>query len=172
MICCRGTATQAMAAMREMMQRLRLTVNEEKTRQCSVWDEGIDFLGYTIERCYSPKTGEVYIGTKPSKKKIVRLCREISELTERRWLFIDTGTQVGRINRRLRGWSNYFCLGPVSNAYGAVDPHTANRLRQWLRRKHKVPGRGTARYPDKYLYRKLQLIRLQERRRNFPWAKA
>jgi hypothetical protein len=38
-ICCRGTATQAMVAMREMMQRLRLTVNEHKTRQCRAWDE-------------------------------------------------------------------------------------------------------------------------------------
>ncbi len=171
-ICCRGTATQAMAAMREMMRRLRLTVNEEKTRQCRVWDESIDFLGYTIGRCHSPKTGKVYIGTKPSKKKIKRLCREISELTERRWLLIDTGAQVGRLNRRLRGWSNYFCLGPVSKAYRAVDQHTASRLRQWLRRKHKVRGRGTARYPDEYLYQELNLVRLQERTRNFSWAKA
>jgi RNA-directed DNA polymerase len=171
-ICCRGTAKQAMAAMRQMMRGLRLAVNEEKTRQCSVWDEAIDFLGYTIGRCYSPKTGKVYIGTKPSKTKIERLCREISELTEPRWLLIDTAEQVARINRRLRGWSNYFCLGPVSKAYHAVDRHTAGRLRQWLRRKHKVQGRGTARYPDEYLYQDLKLVRLQERTRNFAWAKA
>jgi hypothetical protein len=57
-ICCRGTATQVMTAMREMMQRLRLTVNEERTRQCRVWDEGIDSPGYTIGRCHSPKTGK------------------------------------------------------------------------------------------------------------------
>ena len=171
-ICCRGTATQAMAAMREMMRRLRLTVNEEKTRQCRVWDEAIDFLGYTIGRCYSPKTGKVYIGTTPSKQKIARLCREISELTEPRWLLIDTEVQVGRINRRLRGWSNYFCLGPVSKAYRAVDQHTASRLRQWLRRKHQVQGRGTARFPDTYLYQTLNLIRLTERTRNFAWATA
>ena len=171
-ICCRGTAKQAMAAMRQMMRTLRLTVNEEKTRQGSVWDEAIDFLGYTIGRCYSPKTGKVYIGTKPSRQKIERLCREISELTKPRWLLIDTGEQVARINRRLRGWSNYFCLGPVSKAYHAVDRHTASRLRQWLRRKHKVQGRGTARYPDEYLYQKLKLYRLQEQTRNFAWAKA
>jgi len=171
-ICCRGTAKQAMAAMRQMMRTLRLTVNEEKTRQCRVWDEAIDFLGYTIGRCYSPKTGKVYIGTKPSKEKIERLCREISELTEPRWLLIDTGEQVARINRRLRGWSNYFCLGPVSKACHAVDRHTASRLRRWLRRKHKVQGRGTARYPDEYLYQELKLVRLQERTRNFAWATA
>ncbi len=171
-ICCRGTAKQAMAAMREMMRALRLTVNEQKTRQCCVWDEPFDFLGYTIGRCYSPKTGKVYIGTKPSRKTIERLCREISELTKPRWLLIDTEVQVARINRKLRGWSNYFCLGPVSKAYHAVDRHTAGRLRRWLRTKHKVRGRGTARYPDEYLYEQLKLIRLQERTRSFPWAKA
>jgi group II intron reverse transcriptase/maturase len=171
-ICCRGTATHAMAAMREMMGRLKLTVNEEKTRQCRVGDEAIDFLGYTIGRCYSPKTGKVYIGTTPSRKKIQRLCREISELTEPRWLLIDTEVQVGRLNRRLRGWANYFCLGPVSKAYRAVDRHTASRLRQWLRRKHQVQSRGTARFPDAYLYQTLNLVRLTERTRNFAWANA
>ena len=171
-ICCRGTATQAMAAMREMMQRLRLTVNEHKTRQCRVWDEALDFLGYTIGRCYSLKTGKVYIGTKPSKKRISRICGEISELTEPRWRFIDAELQVGRINRKLEGWSNYFRLGPVSKAYRAVDRHTAQRLRQWLRKKHKVRGRGTARYPDECLYQKLNLVRLQDKTRNFTWATA
>lgn len=171
-ICCRGTATQAMVAMREMMRRLRLTVNEEKTRECRVWDEAIDFLGYTIGRCYSPKTGKVYLGTTPSKQTISRVCREISELTAPRWLLIDTEVQVGRINRRLRGWANYFCLGPVSKAYRAVDRHTAQRLRQWLRRKHQHQGRGTARYPDAYLYDRLKLIRLAVRTHNFPWATA
>ena len=171
-ICCRGTATQAMAAMREMMQRLRLTVNEQKTRECRVWDEAFDFLGYTIGRCYSPKTGKVYIGTKPSKKRIKRICDEISELTARRWLLIDTELQVGRINRMLRGWSNYFRLGPVSNAYRAVDQHTAQRLRQWLGKKHTVRDGRMARYPNQYLYREWKLIRLQVRTRDFTWAKA
>jgi group II intron reverse transcriptase/maturase len=171
-ICCRGTADQAMAAMREMMHRLRLTVNEHKTRQCRVWDESFEFLGYTIGRCYSPKTGKVYIGTKPSQKNISRLCGEISELTKPRWGFIDSEEQVGRINRKLAGWSNYFRLGPVSTAYRAVDQHTAQRLRQWLCKKHKVQGLGITRYPDAYLYRKLNLIRLEVWTRNFTWAKA
>src|SRR2546422_10030045 len=33
-ICCRGSAKQAMAAMRDMMAKLKLTVNEKKTRLC------------------------------------------------------------------------------------------------------------------------------------------
>ena len=61
-ICCRGTADEAMAAMRTMMSKLRLTVNETKTRLCRVPEETFDFLGYTIGRCYSPQTGRAYSG--------------------------------------------------------------------------------------------------------------
>lgn len=171
-ICCRGSAEEAMAAMRQMMERLRLTVNESKTRLCRVPEDSVDFLGYTIGRCWSPKTGRAYIGTRPSKARVQRLCREISELTRRRWLLLDTEDRVERLNRLLVGWSNYFCLGPVSKAYRSVDRHARRRLRQWLCRKHKVPGRGTARFPDEYLDRNLGLVRLEARTSSFPWATA
>jgi len=73
-ICCRGTAAQAMAAMREMMHRLRLTVNEQKTRQCRVWDESFEFLGYTIGRCYSPQTGRAILAPSRSEETIAPVC--------------------------------------------------------------------------------------------------
>jgi len=169
-ICCRGTADQAMTAMRAIMGKLRLTVNEQKTRQCRVPDESFDFLGYTIGRCYSPQTGRAYIGTRPSQKKITRLCREISEMTSRRWTLLPVEDRVARLNRKLLGWSNYFCLGPVSKAYAAVDNHVCRRLRQWLCAKHKVPGQGTSRFPDDYLHQTLGLVKLPERTRSFSWV--
>ncbi len=43
-ICCRGNAEQAMTAMRAIMQKLKLTVNEEKTHVCHVPQESFDFL--------------------------------------------------------------------------------------------------------------------------------
>jgi hypothetical protein len=49
-ICCRGTADEAMTTMRTMMSKLRLTVNETKTRRRRVPEETFDFLGYTIGR--------------------------------------------------------------------------------------------------------------------------
>jgi RNA-directed DNA polymerase len=171
-ICCRGTALEAMTAMRGMMSKLRLTVNETKTRLCRVPEETFDFLGYTIGRCWSPKTGRSYIGTKPSAKKIDRLKREISDQTSRRWFWMDVEDRVARLNRILLGWSNYFCLGPVSASYRAIDRHARDRLRQWLRRKHKLKSRGTSRFPDQYLHDVLGLVRLSDRPKTFPWAKA
>lgn len=171
-ICCRGTADEAMATMRGMMSKLRLTVNEQKTRLCRVPEETFDFLGYTIGRCWSPRTGKSYVGTRPSAKKIDRLKREISDQTSRSWFWTDVDDRVERLNRMLLGWSNYFCLGPVSPAYRAVDRHARHRLRQWLRRKHKLRSRGTSRFPDQYLHDVLGLVRLSDRPRSFPWAKA
>ena len=171
-ICCRGSGEEAMAVMRELMQRLKLPVNETKTRLVRVPDESVEFLGYTIGRCYSRKTGRAYIGTRPSKESVRRVCQQVSELTRRRWGFVEAEERVSRINRLLVGWSNYFCLGPVSQAYGNVDLHVRYRLRTWLRRKHKVRGRGTTRFSFDYLYEELGLVRLGARTRDFPWANA
>ena len=133
----------------------------------------MEFLGYTLGRCYSTKTGKSYIGTRPSKKKISRICRDISEATNRQRLLLDSAEMVRILNRKLIGWSNYFSLGPVTPAYRAVDQHTRYRLRQWLRRKHQGQTRpGVMKYPDEYLYDSLGLVRLERRTRNFPWAKA
>jgi hypothetical protein len=129
-ICCRGTADEAMRVMRSMMSRLRLTINATKTRLCRVPEESVNFLGYSIGLCHSPRTGRSYIGTKPSATKIEALKAEIHELTSRRWLWTTVEDRVARLNRRLLGWSNYFCLGPVSPAYRAIDCHARHRLRQ------------------------------------------
>jgi RNA-directed DNA polymerase len=171
-ICCRRGADDAMAAMRMIMERLRLTVNEDKTRLCQIPRERFDFLGYTFGRCYSRKDGHAYLGTRPSKKSLKRMVDSISEVTDRRMGLLDAEEIVCRLNRKLTGWANYFCLGPVSPAYRTLDEHVRNRLRRWLCKKHKVASTGKTRFPDEYLYEDLGLVRLAPRTHNLPWAKA
>ncbi len=171
-ICCRGTASTARGVMTALMARLKLTVNQGKTKCCSVPDSSFNFLGYTIGRCYSPRTGRAYIGTRPSKQVIRRLCREISEATQRRRFRVDAGEVVNHLNDMMTGWADYFCLGPVSKAYTVVDRHARYRLRQWLCGKHHRSGQGLTRYSEEYLDQRLGLVRLQMRTRNLPWANA
>jgi group II intron reverse transcriptase/maturase len=171
-ICCKGRADEAMEAMRKMMEALKLTVNDDKTHLCRVPQERFDFLGYTFGRCDSRKTGRPYMGVRPSKKSIKRLVESVTEETDRRRTFQDAGHVVAKLNRKLTGWANYFCLGPVSPAYRAINSHATQRLRRWLCKKHKVQGKGTKRYPNQYLYEQLGLINLPARPRDLPWAKA
>jgi RNA-directed DNA polymerase len=167
-ICCRDTAAQAMDAMRDMMERLKLTVNERKTRICRVPGETFQFLGYTIGECYSFRRKRSYVGMRPAKKAVQRICRAISEMTSRQCAYLPVEDIVRTINQRLGGWANYFQLGSVSQAYRAVDRHTRYRLCKWLRWKHKLGPRGAARFTDQYLYQTLGLICLPLLPRLFP----
>jgi len=171
-ICCQGTAEKAADQMRIMMTAMKLTVNETKTHVCRVPEDTFDFLGYTVGRCWSWKKHRWYIGVRPSKRRISRFREAVHEVTAPRWELKTVEDRVRELNRMLTGWANYFCLGSVSRVYEAVDSYVQDRLRQWLRRKHKVSGTGYTQYPDEYLYEKLGLVRLTRWARSLPWAKA
>jgi RNA-directed DNA polymerase len=145
-------------------------VNETKTRVCQLPEERFDFLEYTFGRCYSSKTGRAYLGTVPSKKRVNRICETISELTGREQTLLDQEMVVAKLNRTMIGWANYFCLGPVSKPYQAVDQHARHRLLQWMCAKRKLVWPAAKRFPEPSLHEVLGLVCLTKRTSNFPWA--
>ena len=112
-LCRRGKAEAALQRLREIMGKLKLTVNEEKTRICKAPEGEFDFLGYTFGRMFSARTGQARIGYRPSKKSIQRVVEKVHALTERSGTWQETTTLVGKVNRTLRGWANYFSVGAV-----------------------------------------------------------
>ncbi len=171
-LCRRGKAEEALQQMREIMGKLKLTVNEEKTRVCKVPEGEFDFLGYTFGRMYSARTGQARLGFRPSKKSISRMVKKIHALTVEATAWQDTTVLVGKLNRTLRGWANYFQVGTVSKAYRAIDRYTIARLCRWLRNKHKIRRSGFWVYPPQYFYETLGLVYLSGLERNVPCAKA
>jgi group II intron reverse transcriptase/maturase len=171
-ICCRHRAPEALIALRQIAGEIGLTVNEDKTRICQVPEGRFEFLGYSFERCYSKRTGRSHLGSRPSKKSIRRVVQAITTQTDRKTLCLDAAIVVQQLNRKLRGWANYFCLGPVSKSYRSINAHAIWRLRRWLCAKHKISGNGKSRFPDQYLHEKLGLVYLPTLTRNLPWARA
>jgi RNA-directed DNA polymerase len=76
-----------------------------------------------------------------------------------------------RRNRLLRGWSAYFCHGTRLPAYRALDNHVYERVRHFLVRRHKVPSRGTNRFPREAVFGALGVLQLRRVHLGAPpWA--
>jgi group II intron reverse transcriptase/maturase len=158
-ICCRpGKGTEASKAMTRVMEKIGLKVNEQKTKVV-IPGESFDFLGYTIGRFYG-KGGKPYIGTRPSRKALLRIMREIHEQTSSQWNASEPEMRVTVLNQKLRGWAGYFDQGPVGEIYLRLQDYTERRLRRWLMRRRQQHGTGYRQYPDKFLYERLGLYRL------------
>jgi RNA-directed DNA polymerase len=171
-ICCRpGNGAAALAAMRQLMTRLGLTVNETKTRLARLPEEHFDFLGYTVGRFYG-KDGVPYLGTKPSRKAVRRLLQRIHDATTPHKHAESPALRVGAINRLVRGWAAYFNQGPVIPVYKIVRWYVERRLQRWLARRSGQAGTGYRQYSEEYLYKTLGLYALPLRRADLPSAKA
>jgi RNA-directed DNA polymerase len=163
----RGHADEALTWTKVVMTKLGLTLNETKTSVKDAREESFDFLGYTLGPRHFPNGGRWYLGAGPSKKSVQRIKTKVSDLltpgNKSAWPEVQA-----RLNRLLGGWAAYFAHGSLAPAYQAVDRHVYDRVRAFLRKRHKTPGRGTKQFSREYVYEELGVLRLNRERQVSP----
>src|SRR6266566_2873539 len=163
----RGHAAEALTWTKAVMTKLGLTINEAKTSLRNARQERFDFLGYSFGAHLFEANGNWYLGASPSKKSVLRLKTRIGDLLVPS--NIDPWPEVcDKLNRSLRGWSNYFGYGSRSKAYRSVDQYVFERVRRFLVRRHKVQGRGNRRFTFDVIHRELGVLCLQRLPRTAP----
>ena len=155
-----GYAKEALEWTREVMGRLGLTLNSAKTCVRDAREERFDFLGYTFgRRVVHTGSGRRGMDARPSRKSIARVKCKLREALSP-WNAGPWEQVAGRVNRILVGWSNYFSHGTVYDAYRGVDNHLYDRVRHFLRRRHKVKSGGTRLLPTGKSLRQWGVVRL------------
>jgi RNA-directed DNA polymerase len=156
----RGKAKEALEWTRGVLERLKLTLNEKKTSIRDARQERFDFLGYSFGPHFSNRTGREYIGRSPSKRSVGRMKQNVGE-------HLKPGNKCpweevrDRLNQKLRGWQAYFGLGSTARAYRAIDEYVEERVRHFLRVRHKVSTQGTCLFSMKQVYGPLGVHRLR-----------
>jgi RNA-directed DNA polymerase len=133
-----GTKADAEALREEIagvLSTMGLRLSQEKTLITHI-DEGLDFLGWHIQRRRKQGTNRRYVYTYPARKalkavtgKVKTRCRQNTNL--------PLETLLRQLNPVLRGWTAYFRPGVSSIAFGYLRAFTWRQVVRWLRRKHR-----------------------------------
>ena len=155
----RGHAAEALAWTRGVMAAIGLTLNEDKTSLVNANRATFDFLGYTFGPAYSRRTGRLYQSHRPSAKSVARIKQKVRAVLRpgnmQPWPEV-----VARLNRVQRGWANYFSLGARSVSWRSVWNYVIERVRSFLRRRHKVTTHGHRRFTAGRIFGELGVLQL------------
>jgi RNA-directed DNA polymerase len=133
----RGDRAHAEALREEaaaVLAPMGLRLSTEKTKITYI-DEGLDFLGWRIQRHRKPGTAKSFVYTYPSKKAVRAVTgkvRTLSRLNKNLPLEVLLHT----LNPVLRGWCTYFQPGVSSATFRFLRAFAWRRVIGWLRRKH------------------------------------
>jgi len=161
-VLCRQDVEEPLHAVRHVVERLGLSLNEAKTQIVDATHASFNFLGFMIQMRRGAKTGKPYPNVRPADISLKKIKARLTALTGRELTAIPLGDIVGNVNRSLRGWANYFHYRNSSLAMSKVRTHAEDRLRTHLMKRHKIKDRGTGlrRFPHRDLYERYGLYKV------------
>ncbi len=153
----RGGVTETRREVEQIVGRMELKLNEEKSRVVDARKGSFDFLGFTFGRKRSLRTGKGISLVEPSRKSQQHFRDEVRQLTGRGSHYLPQGEVVERVNRYVRGWVNYFHLHNSTRAFARQRFFLEQRMRKYLRKRRQNKGFGYREWPTARLYRELGL---------------
>lgn len=151
-ILCTHNVHETFGKMAEALSTLGLTLNAEKTRIINATKESFTFLGFTVRLTKSRKTGKMFPLTVPSTKAMAHIRKEVKRITIKQNELVPTEVIIAKLNELVRGWVGYFYYGNCSNSCAKLKHYLEERVRTYLRRKHRLRRWGYKAYPLSSLY--------------------
>jgi RNA-directed DNA polymerase len=143
--------------LREELAKLRVEINEEKSRKVDLTKgESFGFLGFEFRRVRSRK-GKWRAHFVPKLKKRTALLRKLKEIF-RRYVSQPVGRVIELINPILRGWVHYFAVGHSSRCFSYIKFWVEMKVRRHLMRARQRTGCGWSRWSTRWLYDALGLF--------------
>jgi group II intron reverse transcriptase/maturase len=166
-VLCKGKSQPILEGMKRKLGELGLSLHETKTRVVNAKEEAFNFLGFTLRMVKSRRSGKSFPLTRPSVKSLKQVRKAIKANTQRDHLATPTDKTVKKLNEIVRGWVGYFYYRHCSQDFSHLNEYLKERVRNYLRRKHRNKGRGYQTYPNRYLYEVLGLYRIPT---TAPWT--
>jgi len=152
-VCCYpGKGLEMLRRLKIWLAKRKLKLNETKTRIVDYRETCFEFLSFRISKRKSCR-GKDYPHVEPSPKSQKKLREAIREEMNRSTLWKDPLEVVSRVNRRVRGWANYFHYGNSTKVFAKMDRYLVEKTRRWLWRKY---GQTQALYGEAYTKERLQ----------------
>ncbi len=133
-----GSRTDAQALREKIagvLSTMGLRLSQEKTLITHI-DEGLDFLGWRIQRHHKRGSDRQYVYTYPARKAVKAVTGKVKTICRTTDTNLPLDALLSRLNPALQGWCVYFRPGVSTDAFSYLGYYTWQQVGRWLRRKH------------------------------------
>jgi RNA-directed DNA polymerase len=118
-----------------VLSTMGLRLSQDKTLITHI-DQGLDFLGWRIQRHRKPGTNKHHVYTYPAKKALRAVMAKVKTLCRQVGTNQSLDTLLRRLNPALQGWCTYFRPGVSAATFAYLSHYVWHTVWRWLRRKH------------------------------------
>lgn len=155
-----GLVTRARQRLNEELEKLQVTLNQEKTKTAYLLKgESFGYLGFEFRKT-TERDGKSIVLFMPKKKALINIRSKVKKaVLDNR--FLEIKNIIDKINRILVGWVNYYRVGHSNKAFSKVKDYVEKLIRRLLMKRTRSRGRGFGwrKWNNQYIYGILGLYR-------------